>query len=133
MLALLAPLLSSVFGTAFEKIVEGYKAKLAAGNETDRLAVGLAVEEIKAGISANAEATKIMMLENGRWWTWAPRAIVQWSFGLYVGKCVVYDNLLGLGSTDPLGGDVASWAGMVMAMWFGGRTIEKVAQIFGRR
>lgn len=132
MLALLAPLLSSVFGSAFSSLVDGYKAKLAATNTQDKLAVDLAVKEIEAEVVSRTEATKVMLLENGRWFTWMPRAIVQWSFALYVGKCAVYDNLLGLGNTDPLQGDISSWAGMTMAMWFGGRTLEKVAQIFRR-
>jgi len=40
--------------------------------------------------------------------------------------------LLALGSTDPLTGDVASWAGIIVTTYFGGRTIEKVARIFKR-
>ena len=44
----------------------------------------------------------------------------------------VWDTVLNLGSTPALHGDLSSWAGMVMAMWFGGRTIEKVARIFRR-
>jgi hypothetical protein len=119
-------------GPVISGIVDGYKAKLASVNTTDAQAVDLAKKEIEAEIVARTEATKVMLIENGRWFTWMPRAIVQWSFALFVGKCVVYDNLLGLGNTDPLHGDISSWAGMVMAMWFGGRTIEKVAQIFKR-
>jgi hypothetical protein len=132
MLALLAPLISGVFGSAFSSIVDGYKAKLVAMNTTDKLAVDLATKEIEAEIEARKQATQTILIEQGRWWTAAPRAIVQWSFALFVAKVVVYDNMLGLGSTDPLNGDVASWAGMVMVTWFGGRTIEKVAQIFKR-
>jgi len=119
-------------GPVISGIVDGYKAKLASVNTTDAQAVDLAKKEIEAEIVARTEATKVMLIENGRWFTWMPRAIVQWSFALFVVKCVVYDNLLGLGNTDPLHGDISSWAGMVMAMWFGGRTIEKVAQIFKR-
>jgi len=109
-----------------------YKTKLAAANTTDKLAVDLAIKEIEAEIAARAEASKVMLIENGRWWTAAPRALVQWSFALFVVKAVVWDKLMGLGSTDALHGDLASWAGMVMVMWFGGRTLEKVAQIFKR-
>ena len=96
------------------------------------MAVELAIKEIEAEIEARRNANTIIIAEQGRWWTAAPRAIVQWSFALFVAKVVVWDKVLGLGSTDPLNGDVASWAGMLMAMWFGGRTIEKVAQIFRR-
>jgi hypothetical protein len=133
MLALLAPLLSGVFSGAFSSLIDGYKAKLAAENTTDKLAVDLAAKEIEAEIAARAEATKIMTLENGRWFTWMPRAIVQWSFALFVAKVVVYDKVFALGSTDPLNGDVGAWAGMVMVTWFGGRSLEKIAQVFGRK
>ncbi len=119
-------------GPLLNNLLGAYKARLESASGQDKMAVELAIKEIEAEIVSRTEATKVMMLENGRWWTWAPRAIVQWSFALYVGKCVVWDNLLGWGSTDPLNGDIASWAGMVMAMWFGGRTIEKVAQVFKR-
>lgn len=119
-------------GPLLNNLLGAYKARLENASGQDKMAVELAIKEIEAEIVSRTEATKVLMLENGRWWTWAPRALVQWSFALYVGKCVVYDNLLGLGTTDPLNGDIASWAGMVMAMWFGGRTIEKVAQIFKR-
>src|SRR5258705_4806477 len=132
MLALLAPLLSSVFGSAFSSLVDGYKARLAAMNTEDKLAVDLATKDIEAEIEARKSAQAIIIAEQGRWWTAAPRALVQWSFALFVAKVVVYDNMLGLGSTDALNGDVASWAGMVMVTWFGGGTIEKVVQIFRR-
>lgn len=132
MLALLAPLLSSVFGSAFSSLVDGYKAKLAAMNTTDKLAVDLATKEIEAEIVSRTEATKVLTLENGRWWTWLPRSAVQWAASAFFVKCVVYDTLLGFGETPALHGAIDATYTMVMAMWFGGRTIEKVAQIFKR-
>ncbi len=86
-----------------------------------------------AEIEARKEAKAIIIAEQGRWWTSLPRAVVQYSFAIFVFKVVVYDNVLGLGTTDPLGGDVAVWAGWVMGLWFGGRTVEKVAQTIWRR
>lgn len=125
--------LISLLGTPIlNTLLEAYKAKLQAVNTQDQLAVTLAMKAIEAEIAARAEATKVITIENGRWWTAMPRALVQWSFSLFVVKVVLWDTMLSLGSTPPLHGDVASWAGMVMAMWFGGRTIEKVAQIFKR-
>jgi hypothetical protein len=47
-------------------------------------------------------------------------------------KVVVYDKVLGLGTTDAITGDVGTWAGVIITTYFGGRTIEKVARIFGR-
>lgn len=128
MLAFLLSFLPSVFGS----VVEGYKAKLAAMNTTDKLAVDLATEEIRAEIVSRTEATKVLTLENGRWWTWLPRSAVQWAAAAFFVKCVVYDTLLGFGQTPALHGAIDATYTMVMAMWFGGRTIEKVAQIFRR-
>jgi hypothetical protein len=45
---------------------------------------------------------------------------------------IVWDKVLGLGTTDPIGGDVAAWTGVIVTTYFGGRTIEKVARIFRR-
>jgi hypothetical protein len=113
-------------------LLDAYKAKLASVNTEDKLAVELAIKEIEAEIEARNNAKAIILAEQGSWFTRLPRAIVQYSFAVFVAKVVVYDKVLALGSTDALGGDIAQWAGMLMAMWFGGRTIEKVAQIFKR-
>ena len=119
-------------GPLLNNLLGAYKARLENASGQDKMAVELAIKEIEAEIDARRNANTIIIAEQGRWWTAAPRAIVQWSFALFVAKVVVWDKVLGWGSTDPLNGDVASWAGMLMAMWFGGRTIEKVAQIFRR-
>ncbi|HLQ94381.1 MAG TPA: hypothetical protein VK148_30545 [Xanthobacteraceae bacterium] len=119
-------------GPLLNNLLGAYKARLENASGQDKMAVELAIKEIEAEIEARRNANAIIIAEQGRWWTAAPRAIVQWSFALFVAKVVVWDKVLGWGSTDPLNGDVASWAGMLMAMWFGGRTIEKVAQIFRR-
>lgn len=42
-------------------------------------------------------------------------------------------QVFGLGTTDPLTGDVAQWAMIVLTAYFGGRSIEKVARILSRK
>ena len=132
MLALLAPLLNSVFGAAVGAAVDGYKARLAAGNTSERIAADHAAKELELDAKQRELATQLSLNENGRWWQALPRAMVHYSFAIWVTKCVVWDNVLGLGSTDPLGGDLATWAGWVMALWFGGRSAEKIARILKR-
>jgi HK97 family phage major capsid protein len=46
---------------------------------------------------------------------------------------VMNRKVLGLGVTDPLGGDVAQWAMIVLTAYFGGRSLEKVASILAKR
>ena len=117
------PVLNAITGP----ILEAYKAKLGAENNQDGKIVELASKAIDAEIDARREASKIIIAEQGRWWTAAPRAITCWSFAIFVAKVVVWDKVLGLGSTDALTGDVSGWAGMVMVTWFGGRSLEKIA------
>jgi hypothetical protein len=40
---------------------------------------------------------------------------------------------MGWGTTDPLNGDVAQWAMIVLTAYFGGRSLEKVARILTRK
>jgi hypothetical protein len=117
------PVLNAITGP----ILEAYKAKLGAENNQDGKIVELASKAIDAEIDARREASKVLIAEQGRWWTAAPRAITCWSFAIFVAKVVVWDKVLGLGSTDALTGDVSGWAGMVMVTWFGGRSLEKIA------
>ena len=120
---LTGPVLNAITGP----ILEAYKAKLGAENNQDAKIVELAAKAIDAEIDARREASKIIIAEQGRWWTAAPRAITCWSFAMFVAKVVVWGKVLGLGSTDPLTGDVAAWAGTVRTVWFGGRSAEKIA------
>ena len=53
-------------------------------------------------------------------------------FAVFVVKCVVWDAVLGLGTTEPLGGDIHAWDGWVMALWFGGRSLEQIATLIWR-
>jgi hypothetical protein len=46
---------------------------------------------------------------------------------------IVWDKVLGLGSTDPITGMVADWTGIILTAYVGGRSIEKAARIFARR
>lgn len=131
MLAWLGSLLG---GPIVNGLISAYKAKLDAANSEGAQAADLAKKAIEAEIEAKKEARAIIVAEQGRWWTSLPRAIVQYSFAIFVAKCVVWDNVLGLGTTDPLAGDIQVWAGWVMALWFGGRSLEKIAgTIWGAR
>lgn len=126
-------ILSFLGGPLINGLLGAYQKRLDAQTAEGAQAAGLVTEALKAEIEARKQATAVILAEQGTWFTRAPRALVQWSFALFVAKVVVYDNLLGLGSTDPLSGDVSQWAGMLMGMWFGGRTIEKVAAMFKAR
>jgi hypothetical protein len=117
---------------AGDTALDFYKSKLAAANTQDKLAVELAVKEIEAEIAARAEASKIIIAEQGRWWTSVIRPLAALPVVIFMWKVIVWDKVLGLGSTDPITGDVGAWAGVIVTTYFGGRTIEKCFRIFKR-
>jgi uncharacterized phiE125 gp8 family phage protein len=94
---------------------------------------------LAAGIELDVEsrerelATQVLIAEQGRWYTALPRPLFAFAFVIYVWKVVVWDRVLGLGTTPALSGDVAQWAMIVLTAYFGGRSIEKVARILSRK
>jgi hypothetical protein len=125
-------LASLIGGPILNSLVAAYKARLEATNTTERLAVDLAAKEIAAEIEARKAAQAIIIAEQGRWWTAAIRPMFAAPFVIFTWKVVVWDKVLGWGTTDPLAGEIATWAGYVILAYFGGRSLEKVAQIFKR-
>jgi hypothetical protein len=119
-------------GPIITGLINAYKAKLDAGNTSDRIAADLAAKDLELQGRERELNTQQNISDEGRWWTAAPRALVCWAFAIFVLKVVVWDTVLGWGTTPPLKGMVADWGGAVMVMWFGGRTMEKIARIFRR-
>lgn len=120
-------------GPLVNGLIDGYKAKLAAGNTSEKIAADLAARELSVEQRERELATQIVIAEQGRWYTALPRPLFAFAFIIYVWKVVVWDKVLGLGATDALTGDVAQWAMIVLTAYFGGRSLEKVARILGRK
>jgi hypothetical protein len=126
--------LGNLLGGPFAKAaVDAYRAKLSADNTSEKIAADLAARELGVEQRERELAAQVVVAEQGRWYTALPRPLFAFAFVIYAWKVVVFDKVLGLGSTDPLTGDVAQWAMIVLAAYFGGRSIEKVAKIVSRR
>ncbi|HET9904977.1 MAG TPA: hypothetical protein VFQ27_14875 [Xanthobacteraceae bacterium] len=119
-------------GPILKSLIDTYKAKLDAANAHERLAAELAAKEIEAEIDARRQANALIIAEQGRWYTAIIRPLLAAPVIIYLWKVIVWDKVLGLGTTDPLTGTVAEWAGLIVMTYVGGRTIEKVARIFKR-
>ncbi|MGJ4954636.1 hypothetical protein ACQR1H_03255 [Bradyrhizobium sp. HKCCYLRH2015] len=128
--ALAKAVLGFVGGPALAGLVDMYKAKLAAGNDAARIAADLAAKELELERRERELADRRNDADEGRWWTAAPRAVVCWSFALYVVYMVVWVGMFHLGVAFELKGNLGQWAGWLMALWFGGRSAEKIARIF---
>lgn len=126
--------LGNLLGGPFAKAaVDAYRAKLTAENTSEKIAADLAARELGVEQRERELATQAVVAEQGRWFTALPRPLFAFAFVIYVWKVVVWDRVLGLGSTAALTGDVAQWAMIVLTAYFGGRSIEKVAKILSRK
>ena len=125
-------LASFLGGPVVNGLISAYKAKLDAANTQDRIAADLAAKEIEAEIAARKQASAIIIAEQGRWYTAVIRPLLAAPVIIYFWKVIVWDKVLGLGSTDPLTGMIADWSGLILTAYVGGRSIEKVARIFRR-
>ena len=134
MLATILGWLGNLLGGPFAKAaVDAYRAKLTSENTSEKIAADLASREIGLEQRERELAAQTIIAEQGRWFTALPRPLFAFAFVIYVWKVVVWDRVLGLGSTAPLSGDVAQWAMIVLTAYFGGRSLEKVARILARK
>lgn len=114
-------------------LVDAYKARLTSGTTQDQMLADLAGRELTVEQRERELSVQQNIVDEGRWWTAAPRALVMWAMAIFVVKCVVWDTVLGLGSTPALKGQVGDAFSAIIIMWFGGRTLEKVSKIISSR
>ncbi|TBW33339.1 hypothetical protein EYW49_20485 [Siculibacillus lacustris] len=119
-------ILDWISGGLAGKVVEAYKARLDAGNTTDRIAADLASRDIAA-------RQAIVQAELASWFTALPRVTIEMIFAVYIAKLVIWDKVLALGSTDALTGDLGSWASIVIGGMFGHAIAGRIAGIFTGR
>jgi hypothetical protein len=126
--------LGNLLGGPFAKAaVDAYRAKLTAENTSEKIAADLAAREMSVEQRERELAVEVAVAEQGRWYTALPRPLFAFAFIIYVWKAVVWDKVLGLGTTEALSGDVSQWAMIVLTAYFGGRSLEKVARILARK
>jgi hypothetical protein len=126
--------LGNLLGGPFAKAaVDAYRAKLTSENTSEEIAADLAARELDVESRERELATQVVIAEQGRWYTALPRPLFASAFIIYVWKVVVWDKAFGLGSTDPLSAELSQWALIILTAYFGGRSIEKVARILGRK
>jgi predicted tellurium resistance membrane protein TerC len=114
-------------GPIVNAAIKAYTAKLAAGNTSERIAADLAARELavqQKEVEVQAQYKTALIghpLE--------PSNLAAYIFVAYFGKVVVYDIMLGLGSTPAIHGAVGEWMAMIAMFLFGKRGIENVARI----
>lgn len=128
-LAVLGNLLGGPFAKA---AVDAYRAKLQSENSAGKTAADLASRELAVEQRERELDVQLLQAEQGNAFTRMVRPLWAMPFVIYTWKAVVWDKVLGLGSTDALSGSVATLALTIATAYFGGRTIEKVSRIIRR-
>ena len=123
-------ILSFLGGPVIKGLIDAYQARLKAGNVDANIAADLAAGEIAAQTLETQSLTQLKIAEIGH--PWEPEKIAFYIVLVFFAKCVVWDTILGLGTTPALKGHVSIWAGLVMSFYFGKRTFENVARIIKR-
>lgn len=123
-------IVSFLGGPVVKALIDAYSAKLKAENVDAKIAADLAAGEIA---SQAAEAKAVMqyrIAEIGHWYE--PDKLMGYCVALYFAKLLVWDKVLGFGSTDALAGFAAITANLVVSFYFAKRGFENVARIIKR-
>lgn len=123
-------LISFIGGPVIKGLVDAYNMHLKAQSADAATAANLAGKEIAAQQAETQANTQLKIAEIGH--PWEPEKLAFYIVLAFFAKCVVWDTILGLGTTPALKGDVSVWAGLVMSFYFGKRTFENVARIIKR-
>lgn len=125
-------ILSFIGGPVIKGLIDAYQAKLKAGNVESKIAADLAAGEIAAQVKDVQTAASIVIAEQGVWYTACIRPLMALPFIVFTWKVIVFDKVLGMGTTDALDPNMWSVFMSVVIAYFGGRSIEKVARILKR-
>jgi len=123
-------IISFLGGPVIRSLLDAYNAHLKATTDDKAIASDLAGKEIAAQTAETQEASKLRVAEIGH--PWEPEKLAFYVTLVFYAKCVLWDTVLGLGTTPALKGDVSMWAGLIMSFYFAKRSFENVARIIKR-
>jgi hypothetical protein len=117
-------------GPVIKGLIDAYQAKLKAGNTSEKIAADLATSEIAAATAETQAITQYRIAEIGH--SFEPDKLMGYFVAIYFGKLLIWDKVLGLGTTDALAGFAATTANLVVSFYFAKRGFENVARIIKR-
>lgn len=123
-------IISFLGGPVIKGLVDAYQARLRAGNVDSKIAADLAAGEIAAEVAETKSIMQYRIAEIGHWYE--PDKLMGYFVALYFGKLLVWDKVLGLGTTDPLAGFASVTSNLVVSFYFAKRGFENVARIIKR-
>src|SRR3954469_25215172 len=123
-------LMQLIGGPAVSGLIGAYKAHLQAATADNPTARNLAAKEIAAQSAETQAITQYRIAEIGH--AFEPDKLMGYFVAIYFGKLLIWDKVMGLGSTDGLQGFAATTANLVVSFYFVKRGFENVARIIKR-
>lgn len=123
-------LASFLGGPVINGIINGYKAKLEAGNNSEKIAADLAARELAVQEAEILARNQLKVAEIGH--PWEVEKLFAYVLLIYFAKVFLWDAAFHLGTTDAVRGDVGQWAGLVVMFYFGKRGAENIVRILKR-
>lgn len=126
-----ATVLTFLGGPVVNGIIKAYTAKLANDSQIENVHARLAASELQVQAMEIEAQSKVKIAEVGHWFE--PEHLFAYATLIFYVKCLIWDMMLGWGSTPEPKGAIAVWAGLVMSFYFGKRGFENVARIMSRK
>ncbi|QDP21182.1 hypothetical protein [Bradyrhizobium cosmicum] len=123
-------LISFLGGPVVKALIDAYSAKLKAENVDAGIAADLAAGEIASQTAETKAVMQYRIAELGHWYE--PDKLIGYCVTIYFAKLLVWDKVLGFGTTDALAGFAAITANLVVSFYFAKRGFENVARIIKR-
>lgn len=117
-------------GPVIKGLIEAYQAHLTATTTDKQTAANLAGQEIAAQVSEANAIMQYRIAEIGHWYE--PDKIMGYAVAVYFAKLLVFDKVLGLGTTDSLAGFAETTANLIVCFYFAKRGFENIARIIKR-
>lgn len=130
MFAFASMIFSFLGGPVAKALVSAYQAHLTATTTDNQTAADLAGKEIAAQTAEINATTQLKIAEIGH--PWEIEKLFAYITLIYYAKLILWDKVMGLGSTDPLTGWVLWAANLVIGFYFTKRGFENVARIIKR-
>ena len=120
-------IISFLGGPVIKGLIDAYQAKLKAGNTSEKIASETAAGEMAVQTAEIRAQNEYKIAALGYWYE--PDKIMGYAVAVYFAKLLVYDKVLGMGSTDPLAGFAETTANLIVAFYFAKRGFENIARI----
>lgn len=120
-------LMQLIGGPVVSGLIAAYKEKLKTQTADKNVAADLAAKEIAAQTSETQEITRLKIAQIGH--PWEVEKLFAYVTLFYYAKLLIWDKVMGLGSTDPLTGWALVAANLVIGFYFTKRAAENVSTI----